>query len=48
MIRNADDVTAAVLRELERVQGGARLAGTYPPSEETKAAFAVWRKERGI
>lgn len=33
---------------LERVQGGAKLAGTYPPSEETKAAFAVWRKERGI
>ena len=33
---------------LERVQGGAKLAGTYPPSEETKAAFGVWRKERGI
>ncbi|HTQ00721.1 MAG TPA: ribonuclease activity regulator RraA [Casimicrobiaceae bacterium] len=33
---------------LERVQGGAKLAGTYPPSEETKAAFAEWRKQRGI
>ncbi len=33
---------------LEQVRAGARLAGTYPPSEETKAAFAVWRKERGI
>ena len=25
---------------LERVQGGAKLAGTYPPNDETKAAFA--------
>jgi regulator of RNase E activity RraA len=33
---------------LERVQKGAKLAGTYPPNEETKAAFAAWRKERGI
>lgn len=33
---------------LERVQGGAKLAGTYPPNDETKAAFAAWRKERGI
>ena len=33
---------------LERVQKGAKLAGTYPPGEETKAAFAQWRKERGI
>ena len=33
---------------LERVQKGAKLAGTYPPNEETKAAFAQWRKERGI
>jgi len=33
---------------LERVQSGARLAGTYPPNEETKAAFAEWRKARGI
>lgn len=33
---------------LERVQNGARLAGTYPPNEETKAAFAEWRKQKGI
>ena len=33
---------------LERVQGGAKLPGTYPPNAETKAAFEVWRKERGI
>jgi regulator of RNase E activity RraA len=26
---------------LERVQGGAKLAGTYPPNDDTKAAFAV-------
>jgi hypothetical protein len=33
---------------LQRVEGGARLAGTYPPNAETKAAFEAWRKERGI
>ena len=33
---------------LERVQGGAKLAGTYPPNDETKAAFAEWRKKKGI
>jgi regulator of RNase E activity RraA len=33
---------------LERVQSGARLAGTYPPNDETKAAFAAWRKAKGI
>ena len=33
---------------LERVEGGARLAGTYPPNAETKAAFEAWRKERGL
>jgi regulator of RNase E activity RraA len=33
---------------LERVQGGAKLAGTYPPNAETKAAFEVWRKEKKI
>jgi regulator of RNase E activity RraA len=33
---------------LERVQGGAKLAGTYPPNEETKAAYAEWRKQKGI
>ena len=33
---------------LERVQNGAKLAGTYPPNAETRAAFADWRKARGI
>jgi regulator of RNase E activity RraA len=33
---------------LERVQNGAKLAGTYPPNEDTKAAFAEWRKAKGI
>ena len=33
---------------LERVQGGAKLAGTYPPNEETKAAFVEWRKAKGL
>ena len=32
---------------LERVQGGAKLAGTYPPNSETKAMFEVWRKATG-
>jgi regulator of RNase E activity RraA len=33
---------------LERIEGGARLAGTYPPNADTRAAFEVWRKERGV
>ena len=33
---------------LERVEGGAKLAGTYPPNAETKAAFETWRKQKGI
>src|SRR4051812_34308000 len=33
---------------LERVEAGAKLAGTYPPNEATKAAFAEWRKQKGI
>lgn len=33
---------------LERVQGGAKLAGTYPPNAQTRAAFEAWRKERGL
>lgn len=33
---------------LERVENGAKLAGTYPPNIETRAAFEVWRKERGL
>jgi regulator of RNase E activity RraA len=33
---------------LERIEGGAKLPGTYPPNDETRAAYAVWRKEKGI
>lgn len=33
---------------LERVAAGARLAGTYPPNAETRAAFEAWRKDKGI
>ena len=33
---------------LERVQQGAKLAGTYPPNADTKAAFQAWRKEKGV
>jgi len=33
---------------LERVQNGAKLAGTYPPNAETKAAFEAWRRKKGI
>ncbi len=32
---------------IERVRGGAPLAGTYPPDEATLAAFAAWRRETG-
>ncbi len=31
---------------LERVGGGAILRGTYPPNDETRAAYAEWRKSR--
>jgi regulator of RNase E activity RraA len=31
----------------ERVAGGAILRGTYPPNEETLAAYQAWRKQRG-
>ncbi len=33
---------------LEKIQGGATLPGTYPPSTQTKAEFALWREERGL
>jgi regulator of RNase E activity RraA len=31
---------------LQRVEGGAMLRGTYPPNDDTKAAYAQWRKSR--
>lgn len=33
---------------LERVEGGAKLAGTYPPNAGTRAAFETWRQAKGI
>ena len=51
----ADEVAADAVEQekmevfiLERVQQGAKLAGTSPPNAETRAAFQAWRKERGI
>jgi regulator of RNase E activity RraA len=51
----ADEVAAQAIEQekmeafiLERVRAGAKLAGTYPPNAETKAAFEAWRKEKGI
>ena len=51
----ADEVAVAAVEQekmemfiLERIQGGAKLPGTYPPNAETKAAFEEWRKTRGI
>ena len=51
----ADEVAADAVEQekievfiLERVQQGAKLAGTYPPNAETKTAFQAWRKQRGI
>nr|WP_281413556.1 hypothetical protein [Microvirga antarctica] len=44
--------TAAFEREelelfvLERIKGGARLVGTYPPDDATRAAYQEWRKAR--
>ena len=51
----ADEIAEAAVEQekmemfiLERVQNGAKLAGTYPPNAETKAAFEAWRKEKKI
>jgi regulator of RNase E activity RraA len=51
----ADEVAADAVEQekmemfiLERVQNGAPLPGTYPPNAETRAAYAEWRKKRGI
>lgn len=33
---------------LEKIQGGATLPGTYPPSAQTRADFAVWRQKKGL
>ncbi|HVE49572.1 MAG TPA: ribonuclease activity regulator RraA [Casimicrobiaceae bacterium] len=51
----ADEVAADAVEQekmeafiLERIQGGAALPGTYPPSAATKAAYEAWRKERNV
>ncbi|MGH8675569.1 MAG: ribonuclease activity regulator RraA [Burkholderiales bacterium] len=51
----ADEVAADAAEQekleifvLERIEGGAALPGTYPPNAETRAAYAAWRKQRGI
>jgi regulator of RNase E activity RraA len=31
---------------LEKIEGGAPLPGTYPPSEQTLAEFAAWRAQK--
>jgi hypothetical protein len=33
---------------LERIENGAKLPGTYPPNEQTRADYEVWRKQKGI
>lgn len=33
---------------LERVENGAKLPGTYPPNEQTRADYEAWRKQKGI
>jgi regulator of RNase E activity RraA len=39
-----DELEAFLLR---RLQAGAPIPGTYPPSEETQAAYRAWRAGRG-
>jgi regulator of RNase E activity RraA len=45
----ADAAEQEIMEEflLARIAGGAKLPGTYPPNDETKAAYEVWRKQRG-
>lgn len=50
----ADEVAADAAEQevleafiLERIEGGAKLPGTYPPNAETKAAYEDWRRTRG-
>jgi regulator of RNase E activity RraA len=49
----ADEVAADAAEQermevfiLQRIKGGARLAGTYPPNDETRAAYQAWRAEQ--
>jgi hypothetical protein len=31
---------------LEKVQAGAPIAGTYPPSDPVRAEYEAWKKKR--
>jgi regulator of RNase E activity RraA len=49
----ADEVASDAIEQekleafvLERIAGGAKLPGTYPPNAETRAAYEAWRKQR--
>ena len=49
----ADEVAADAAEQekletfvLERIQGGAKLPGTYPPNAETRAAYAEWKQKK--
>lgn len=51
----ADEVAADAAEQekmeafiLERVENGAALPGTYPPSAETRLAFESWRRQKGV
>jgi regulator of RNase E activity RraA len=31
---------------LDKIQNGARLAGTYPPNDGTRAAYLAWKAQK--
>ncbi|MCZ2497120.1 ribonuclease activity regulator RraA [Xylophilus sp. Kf1] len=33
---------------LEKIEGGVKLGGTYPPNEATRAEYAVWRQRKNL
>ncbi|MBC8731264.1 ribonuclease activity regulator RraA [Paraburkholderia sp. UCT2] len=54
-LKIADDVAQAAAGQeqleaflTERIRAGAALPGTYPPNDETKAAFDEWKNNRKI
>ena len=42
--RDADEQERLEVFVLGRIQQGARLPGTYPPDEQTRAAYEAWRR----
>ena len=38
---------ADLVEILARIEGGAKLAGTYPPNAETRAAYEAARSNKG-